>query len=363
VIVLSRVTLGADVAITSLVIERFKAAFPQAEIVLIGGRKASELFGGDPRLTFEEISYPRAATALDRLLAWAPLVDRVCELTADVDRCLIVDPDSRLSQLGLLPLTPAPTDELRAGGTGRADYLFFPSREYGHDSSDSLSELTSAWLDEALGAAQSAYPKVSLVGPDLEAVRSAIERLKRAGQPLITINFGVGGNPRKRVGDDFERQLVSGLLQEGAMIVLDKGAGIDEAQRAESVIEFAKRASNGLLRSIELDEKSLSGVLREGRIEAGLLVWSGRIGLLAALIGESDLYIGYDSAGQHIAAALGVPCVDVFAGFSSRRMLDRWRPTGRAATRVVVVEQSMTEDEALAETLRHARQIVKQPTR
>ncbi|HWO01385.1 MAG TPA: hypothetical protein VNS63_19150 [Blastocatellia bacterium] len=352
IIVLSRVTLGADVAITSLMIERFKTAFPQAEIVLVGGSKASELFGGDARLEFKTISYPRAATALDKLLTWLPLLDCVRQLTDGVERCLIVDPDSRLSQLGLLPLTP------RAGtaGSERIGYCFFPSREYGHESSASLSELTSVWLDELFGRSQPDYPTVSLARVDLEAARSIIGRIKRDGHPVVAVNFGVGGNQAKRVGDDFESQLVSSLLQDGATVVIDKGAGVDEEQRAQSVIEFAKRASIGPLRSIELDETSLSGSSSEDRIEAELVVFIGRVGLLAALISESDLYIGYDSAGQHIAAALGVSCIDVFAGFNSRRMLDRWRPTGRAETRVIAVEQSMTESDVLAETLGHARQ-------
>jgi ADP-heptose:LPS heptosyltransferase len=82
-------------------------------------------------------------------------------------------------------------------------------------------------------------------------------------------------------------------------------------------------------------------------------VWNGRIGLLASLIGHSDLYIGYDSAGQHIAAALGVACIDVMAGFSSPRMLDRWRPTGPAETRVIDAQNS-----ALEETLSQSREML-----
>ncbi|MFY9610637.1 MAG: glycosyltransferase family 9 protein [Blastocatellia bacterium] len=359
VMVLSRVTLGADVAITSVIIERLKTTFPSAEIVLVGGRKASELFGGDRRLAFKEINYPRAATALDRLLAWLPLVDCVRELTEGVERSLIIDPDSRLSQLGLLPLSSGVAGKARADG---ADYLFFPSREYRHDSMASLSELTSAWLDEVLGPKLPAYPVVSLTPADVDTARSLAGRIRRERHPVIAINFGVGGNPSKRVGDGFERQLVSSLLRDGATVFLDKGAGAGEAKRAEAVFEFAKRSSNDRLRMIELDEESLPRLLGEDRIEAELAVWSGRIGLLAALIGESDLYIGYDSAGQHIAAALGVPCIDVFAGFSSRRMLDRWRPTGKAETRVVVVEQSMTEDEVLSETLGRARELLDQCT-
>jgi ADP-heptose:LPS heptosyltransferase len=60
-----------------------------------------------------------------------------------------------------------------------------------------------------------------------------------------------------------------------------------------------------------------------------------RVGLLAALISASDLYIGYDSAGQHIAAASGTPCIDIFAGYESPRIIDRWRPTGPGTPTVI----------------------------
>jgi ADP-heptose:LPS heptosyltransferase len=109
---------------------------------------------------------------------------------------------------------------------------------------------------------------------------------------------------------------------------------------------------------IELDEGSLQTIAAEP-VQPELAVWRGRIGLLAALIGESDLYIGYDSVGQHIASAMGAPCIDVFGGFSSRRMLDRWRPTGKSETRVVVVEPGAREKEVLAETVRHAGELLK----
>ncbi len=65
-----------------------------------------------------------------------------------------------------------------------------------------------------------------------------------------------------------------------------------------------------------------------------------------ALIGESDLYIGYDSACQHIAAAQGVKTIDIFAGFRSPRMAQRWKPSGPAQVCMIVVEPQSPADPA-----------------
>ena len=50
ILLLSRVTIGADVAITSIIIQRLANLFPDAEIVLIGGSKLDEIYGGNSRL-------------------------------------------------------------------------------------------------------------------------------------------------------------------------------------------------------------------------------------------------------------------------------------------------------------------------
>jgi len=130
VIVLSRVTLGADVAITSLIIERMKLSFPAAEIVLVGGTKAPELFGGDPRVRFKEIAYRRAGTTIERLLTWIDLLGCVREVTDGLKRAeyLIVDPDTRLTQLGLLPVE-RPDLTLRGSHACEPD-LAAQAREY-----------------------------------------------------------------------------------------------------------------------------------------------------------------------------------------------------------------------------------------
>ena len=353
VAVLSRVTLGADVAVTSVIIERLKREFPKAEVALVGGRKAAELFGGDSRLYFKEIDYLRSGTLVERLMSWVELAGRVRELTDKLkpDQCLIVDPDSRLTQLGLLPL--------------EGSYIFFPSREYGYDTRRSLGELASAWLNEIFGGEETVLPRLSLKSSDRAAAAALVKQMRRRGtRRVVTINFGVGENALKRIDDEFEQSLVAGLIEEGASVIFDKGAGEDETRRADAVIRHAARLSRGRrpARVLEIDEASLPDLLNSDELDADLLTWSGRVGLLAALIAESDLYIGYDSAGQHIAAAAGVPCIDVFAGFGSPRMLERWRPTGPAPSQVIAVDTingQANTGAVLSDSLRLAKEMLK----
>ena len=321
VIVLSRVTLGADVAVTSVIVERVKRAYPIADIVLAGGRKTSELFGGDRRLRFAGLEYSRGGTLLERLMSWIDLLHVIGKLTGELDPqdVVIVDPDSRLTQLGLLPLCDS---------TG---YYFFPSREYSSGNNASLGQLASHWSASVFGGKGKADPTISPARHDIDLGKRIVGLLGRQGRrPVVTVNFGIGENPKKRVGRDFEESVISSLIQKELRVVLDRGASEEESLRVDAVLGRVCGEASGI-RVLEIDERSVSQA--EG--QADIVVWNGRIGVLAGSIANSDLYIGYDSAGQHIAAALGVPCIDVFAGYSSSKMLKRWKPTGRAETVVV----------------------------
>jgi hypothetical protein len=70
ILLLSRVTVGADVAITSVILQRLRRVYPEAEVVLIGGRGLREVFGGLPALRFREVNYQRAGGLLERLETW-----------------------------------------------------------------------------------------------------------------------------------------------------------------------------------------------------------------------------------------------------------------------------------------------------
>jgi ADP-heptose:LPS heptosyltransferase len=269
--VLSRITLGADISVTSVVLAAAKQRFPDAEIVFVGPRKNYELFAGDPRIGHADLAYPRGSLA-DRLGVWEHLKD----LLADG---LVIDPDSRLTQLGLLPVC----DEAR--------YHFFESRAYAAETSSPLPELTAAWAKETFGVS-GAKPYVALPAPAPEG-------------RYIAVSLGVGGNPSKRLPDPFETELLKLLAGTGLPLRVDLGAGGEEAERVRRAVES-------------------SGAKAE--------LWNGSFAGFAAIIAGSRLYVGYDSAGQHVAAAAGVPLISIFAGFPVPRMFDRWRPCSPNAT-------------------------------
>lgn len=267
VYILSRVTLGADVAVTSVLLDMAKRRYPAAEIMFVGPRKSYELFDADPRIRHFHAPYARAGRLGDRLRASAALW---------FDDGIVIDPDSRLTQLGLIRVC-------------RDDrYFFFESRAYGGDGEEPLSALAARWAREVFG---------------VEGARPFIAPLPATGARAdITVSLGVGDNPAKRLGDDFERELFGMLAGTGASVLIDKGGSAEEHERVERALSFARTPD--------------------------MRTHDGAFAPFAAEIARSQLYIGYDSAGQHVAGVCGIPLIAVFGGFASERMLHRWRPSG-----------------------------------
>ena len=282
VCILSRVTLGADVAVTSVVLAAAKQRFPNARICFVGPAKNAELFACDPRIEPLSIPYGRSALLKDRLLA----AGSVRSVVDDADT-LVIDPDSRLTQLGLLPVC----DEGR--------YLFFESRAYAPESPDPLPVLTARWIEETLG------------------VRAAVPYLApatRESKADVAVSLGVGENPAKRLGDDLEYQAVRALLAGGRTVVVDRGIGGEEAGRVDRLVE---RLAN-----------------------KNLFVHDGSFASFSSHILQCRLYFGYDSAGQHVAAAAGVPLVTVFAGYAAERTCQRWKPWGQGPMAVIKIDDA-----------------------
>jgi len=331
VLLLSRVTIGADVAVTSVIMARLKASLPGAEFVLLGSAKLRELFGGDPRVRIREIKYERGGDVLSRLRSWIHVVEAVNEETGGLsaDEFLLIDPDSRLTQLGMLPLVK---DE--------SNYLFFESRSYqGRTSAirnpQSIGQLASCWANEVFGAAGETFPYVALPAEYQNFGRLIVEKLRSAGASRVTVvSLGVGGNQNKRVSEEFEIETVNRLIEDSALI-LDKGATGEEREQMDRVIA-ALRASGRAV--IEIAESDRADAIALEKIEADAVTWDGSLGAFAGLIAAGDRYVGYDSAGQHIAAALRVPTLTIFVNTNSPTFAERWRPYGPGIIEVINVE-------------------------
>ena len=281
VYVLSRVTLGADVAVTSVMMDAAKRRYPDAEIVFVGPRKSYELFEADPRIKHLPAPYARLGALQDRLQASASLW---------LEDGIVIDPDSRLSQLGLLSVC----DE--------HNYFHFPSRAYGGDGDEPLSKLAAQWAWEVFGVAD-AKPYVA----PLASTEPPAD---------ITISLGVGENPAKRLEDAQECELLRALADTGVSILVDKGGSTEERERVERALLPGTRTHDGAFAPF------------------------------AAQISKSKLFVGYDSAGGHVASARGVPLISIAKGFVSERMAARWRPNG-----VVLNENEVAQVPGLARKL------------
>ncbi|MCC7496018.1 MAG: hypothetical protein IT160_00485 [Bryobacterales bacterium] len=302
IVVLSRVTLGADVAITSVMLDAAKRAFPEAQIIFAGSAKARELFAMDGRIGHLPLEYGRRATLCDRLSIWPELQPALSQ-----PGTVVIDPDSRLTQLGVLPVCP------------EENYYFFESRACGGQGSLSLSELASDWCRETFG---------------VECARPWIAPLPEEccpEPPFVAISLGVGENQGKRLADPFEEMLVRSVLDCGAFVVIDKGAPGEEMERVERLVD------------------------RLPAFEDRLFAWEGSFAAFASIIGRASMYLGYDSSGQHVAAACGVPRAVVFHGFAGERTLQRWKPVG-AGTVTVVRGDRLTPGRVLEEMIEATRE-------
>ena len=263
VYVLSRVTLGADVAVTSVLLDAAKRRYPEAQIFFVGPRKNYELFEADPRVAHLPAPYARSGALRDRLAASAVLW---------IDDGIVLDSDSRLSQLGALSVCE------------EANYFWFESRSYGGEGLGRLPDLAGAWAKEIFG--------VDGARPYIAPLASPLPRVD------ITVSLGVGENPAKCMGSDFEKELLLLLASTGASILVDKGGSDEERQRVEAALQPA------------------------------MFTHDGPFAPFAARVADSKLFVGYDSAAGHVASACGVPLISVASGFASDRAAGRWRPKG-----------------------------------
>jgi hypothetical protein len=116
--------------------------FPHTEIVIIGSNKLTGILGGNARIRIRPLAYARRGGLFERFSSWFGTLDILAEEMppGSENQTLLIDPDSRISQLGLLPLT------------NHDNYLLFNSRRCDSSlQSKCMAELANQWMDTVFG--------------------------------------------------------------------------------------------------------------------------------------------------------------------------------------------------------------------
>lgn len=321
IVVLSRVTIGADILLSSVVLQRLHQRYPQAELVLLGDGKLQGLFAGLPKVRVRPISYARRGPLRERLASWQNVVAAVAEEQAD----LVVAPDSRLDQLGLLPVG----DDAR--------YLLWENLQGEGAPPQSLALLLDGWLARtlALPALPSVTPRVAL-DPTADIVRGRL-RAAFGSAPLAAVKLDHGGNPAKALPKAAEVLILRRLRELGWRILLDRGFGADELANSDALL-----AELGWT-AVDIDDsgKGLGravGELTPGCLaDAPLIRFHGSISGWAAALATCGHALSYDSVGHHLAGALGIPVTVAFTGHSDPAFPVAWQPRGRGHVQVVEI--------------------------
>ena len=330
VFALSRVTIGADVAITSIIIERSKKLFPNAQILFLSNKKNYELFGDDENIRILPLDYKKRGGLTSRLESWLEALENINGETKDMKpcECVIIDTNSRITQLGLLPLV-------------REDigYYLFEPLAHADEETRKLGEDVNEWINKVFGGTVEdlTYPTLSIPAEYNETAKVFYQQLAKSKEFTVTVNFGVGGNDNKRISDEFEFEVVLYLIEKGAKVILDEGFGKEEIERTDRIIDQVKEHGKTTIRVNENLSFSAGS-------NPDLITYKGSIGQFAAMISQSQYYIGYDSMGQHVAAALEIPELVIFNGYPTEKFSRKWRPYGNGKIEIIHAEGKAEKD-------------------
>ncbi|MDA3960607.1 MAG: hypothetical protein PF961_07435 [Planctomycetota bacterium] len=308
IVILSRVTIGADVLLTTVVLQRLRAAYPDAELIVIGDPKLGGLLGGMPGVRIEALRYQRRGGLAERLGAWLPLRERITELAPDA----VIAPDSRLDQLGLLPVIAPERYRLW-------ENLFI-------NGPASLASLLDHWCQATIpgSATQPVPPRLFL---DTTAAAHSQRIAAASGTGLLAVKLDHGGNPAKALPRAGELHLLRSLRSSGWRILIDYGFGDEECANSNALM-----AELGWTPT-EIDDSNHGGIalqeLAPGQLAtAEVIRFHGSIAGWAAALAGCNAALSYDSVGHHLAAALGVRLVTAFTGYQADDFPIAWQPCG-----------------------------------
>ncbi|MFA5101092.1 MAG: trehalose-6-phosphate synthase, partial [Candidatus Omnitrophota bacterium] len=341
----SRVTIGSDILLTSMIIDKGRSAFPHASYVIFANKNTHQHFfddAGYPALSISihHLDVQRRSLLIDSLGYWVEIVEHIAKQTdgADDGSWIAIDPFSRLTQSGLLPLARHIQNE----------YLFQASCQANETRIVSLGEKCSTWLEAQFGdSGKRGWPRLYLKKAHTQFADSISRQFGFNEKFVISMKLGSNGDMFKKAGRDikenidFEESLISRLLAQGKDVLLDKGYG-DEITEADEIIAALRKAGNQVIEIA--DDNYEHEQFPMDTLRPFLIAWEGKpgetIGKFAALTRYTKLYIGYDSMGQHMAAACEIPVITIMAGAPTDAFYHRWTPYSRATVKPVRVTEA-----------------------
>ena len=345
VFLLSRVTLGAEVAITGTLITKVLKTFANAQCVLLVTPSMHPVFAENKRISVRSVPYDRNKNLIEQFKGWLDISRLIPSETEGLRHAeyLVIDPDSRFTQLGMLPVL-----------ANESNYLFFESRTFGQKGTRRMGQLANDWANQVLGGDDCLYPTLSLSTRDWEYAETLRYCLRETGAAhVVVVNFGVGGNPDKRLAEVFEHELVSRLIDSGSRVLLAEGVDREEIARSHRLL--TQLAADG--REIKkMDSTRSYSIPTAESLKGDVVAWRGTVGIYCALIGSTEEYIGYDSGGQHVAAAVGTPTIDIFAHSPYPLFAHRWQPYGPG--RIAVVDATGQNSGGQAESAKIVQRVM-----
>ena len=343
IVVLSRVTIGADILLSSVVVKRLRQQFPDAEIIITGNKKLYGLFGSMPNLRVEALDYARRGSLSTRLRSWISLHEQIRSLKPD----LVVAPDSRLDQLGMLPICSI------------EQYALWENLQL-EDATQSLSSLADHWICRILDLHTDppCYPELSF-STDMQELSDHMESLI-SGKNFIAVKLDYGGNSDKALSREWEIEILRCMIDRGWRILIDRGFGDEELKNSDAVMRGVGMSAFDISEH-DPDNGQLITEVQEADIQdASIIRFYGSIAAWAAATKHCQLAFSYDSVGHHLAAALGTPLVIAFTGYKDEAFPIAWQPRGPGEINIVKIPMDRKSNrDYLSKILDHITRLTK----
>ena len=303
-VLVSRADLKGDIAVSSPILSCASRAFRDTDIEIVGPRTNCLLIGPRHRMERSVVSYNHDSTLGNQLRAWTRLRAKVASAIQEFDagHWLVVDPDSWMTQFGLLPLA----DDRYC--------RYFDSRSYAEQSKATLAELANEWANQWFfwGGVEALPYIVRGYGPESGSHSLLIQSQGK----LAGVSFSTDGHQQVRLGADFEDRLLELLRRRGYQTVFDSGReAVDRTNATERIQAFGGSKSHLRTASDAMNN------------QAQLLTCGATIPNFSGWLRWASVYIGYDSAISHAAGSVAAASIHLSVGAPSSTYRVRWTPT------------------------------------